>query len=181
MTWLRMVCWISIWTACGLTLFAEDPAAPKADAHKTPLAVYLSVGSSLSDSVQAKVLNAARKVQQQAEQEGRPAILILEIGPGTSKFGQVRDLAKELTAAKFASLRTVAWIPEPKDKKRIDGYNVILALACKEIVMHPDAELGDIGRGKVLEAEEQQFVLSLVEKRLNSKRNSCVRPCRFRA
>ncbi len=173
MNWIRTVCWIGVWAACGglagQLLLADDPAIPKLDAHKAPLAVYLSVGSSLSDAVQAKVLNAARKVQQQAEQEGRPAILILEIGPGTSKFGQVRDLAKELTAAKFASLRTVAWIPEPKDKKRIDGYNVILALACKEIVMHPDAELGDIGRGKTLEAEEQQFVMSLVEKRLNPK------------
>ena len=116
-----MVCWIGVWTICsglcGWTLFAEDPVAPNPEAHKTPLAVYLSVGSSLSDAVQAKVLNAARKVQQQAEQEGRPAILILEIGPGTSKFGQVRDLAKELSGAKFASLRTVAWIPEPRDKK----------------------------------------------------------------
>lgn len=136
---------------------------------KSPLAIYLSVGSPVSDAVQAKVLNAARKVQQQAELEGRSALLILEIGPGTSRFGSIRDLAKELTSAKFGSLRTIAWIPQPNDKKRIDGYNVILALACKEIVMHPDAELGDIGRGKALDAEEQQFVLSLVEKRLNPK------------
>ena len=184
MSWIRTVVWIGVFAAsCGLSsqvVIADapteatpdalaKPAPEKNEATKTPVAVYLTVGSPLSDSVQAKVLNAARKVQQQAEQEGRSAVLILEIAPGTSKFGQVRDLAKELTSAKFAALRTVAWIPEPKDKKRIDGYNVILALACKEIVMHPDVELGDIGRGKVLEAEEQQFVLSLVEKRLNSK------------
>ena len=169
MRWLRAVCWFGVWVASdsfSLGKAAED-ALP--EATKSPVAVYLSVGSPLSDSVQAKVLNAARKVQQQAEQEGRAAVLILEIGPGTSKFGQVRDLAKELTSAKFAALRTVAWIPEPKDKKRIDGYNVILALACKEIVMHPDAEIGDVGRGKPLEAEEQQFVLSLIDKRLNPK------------
>lgn len=189
MNWFRAACWISIFAAlAGFTssaCLADAPAdtkqevtgketankseAPNVTASKAPVAVYLTVGSPLSDSVQAKVLNAARKVLQQSDQEGRPGILILEIAPGTSKFGQVRDLAKELTSAKFASLRTIAWVPEPKDKKRIDGYNVILALACKEIVMHPDAELGDIGRGKALEAEEQQFVLSLVEKRLNSK------------
>ncbi|HLQ46463.1 MAG TPA: NfeD family protein [Planctomycetaceae bacterium] len=173
MSWLRTVCWIGVWAVGGglgaVALLAEDPVDGKPAPPKSPLAIYLSVGSPLSDAVQAKVLNAARKVQQQADQEGRPAVLILEISPGTSKFGQVRDLAKELTSAKFAALRTIAWIPEPKDKKRIDGYNVILAIACKEIVMHPDAELGDIGRGKALEAEEQQFVLSLVEKRLNPK------------
>jgi membrane-bound serine protease (ClpP class) len=141
---------------------------------KSPLAVYVTVGSPLSDATQARVLNAARKVQQQAEQESRPAILILEITPGTSRFGSVSDLAKELTSNKFASLRTIAWIPEPKDKKRLDGYHVILALACKEIVMSPDAELGDIGRGKALDPEEQQFVFSLVEKRLNPKLSSAL-------
>ena len=178
MSWLRAVCWIGVWAACSSVsvkaVVADDPLDTKPVATKAPVAVYLTVGSPLSDSVQAKVLNAARKVLQQAEHEGRTAILILEIGPGTSKFGQVRDLAKELTSAKFADLKTIAWIPEPKDKKRIDGYNVILALACKEVVMHPDAELGDIGRGKALEAEEQQFVLSLVEKRLNPKLSSAL-------
>ena len=160
----------SPWTRPLRSEESNDPPAPAAT--KFPLAMYLSVGSPVSDAVQAKVLNAARKVQQQAELEGRSAVLILEIGPGTSRFGSIRDLAKELTSAKFGSLRTIAWVPEPKDKKRIDGFNVILALACKEIVMHPDAELGDIGRGKALDAEEQQFVLSLVEKRLNPKLSS---------
>ena len=177
--WIRTIGWVSAWVAgIGLlgqgssdgTLWSDEAGdAPVVAANKSPLAVYLSVGSPINDSVQAKVLNAARKVQQQAEQESRPAILILEIGPGTSRFGAVRDLAKELASAKFGALRTVAWVPEPKDKKRIDGYNVILALACKEIVMHPDAELGDVGRGKPVDAEEQQFVLSLIEKRLNPK------------
>lgn len=178
---LQRTVWISIcWAALfGLSfsesrLRSQEVGEPPPAAAKTPLAVFLSVGSPISDAIQAKVLNAARKLQQQAEQESRPAILVLEVGPGTSRFGAVRDLAKELTSAKFGALRTVAWIPEPKDKKRIDGYNVILALACKEIVMHPDAELGDIGRGKALDAEEQQFVLSLIEKRLNSKLSSAL-------
>ncbi|MFM9959708.1 MAG: NfeD family protein [Planctomycetaceae bacterium] len=184
MSWFLKLSWISVWmTGIGLlgqslltgTLLSQEANGPPAPAAaKSPLASYLRVGSPVSDAVQAKVLNAARKLQHQADQEGRPAVLILEIGPGTSKFGSIRDLAKELTSAKFAALRTIAWIPEPKDKKRIDGFNVILALACKEIVMHRDAELGDIGRGKALDAEEQQFVLSLIEKRLNPKLSSAL-------
>ncbi|MBC7816176.1 MAG: hypothetical protein IAG10_04690, partial [Planctomycetaceae bacterium] len=184
MSWFRTLGWMSVWLS-GIGLLghspwtrtlrseeANDPPAPVA--AKSPLATYLSVGSTVSEKVQAKVLSAARTLQQRAEQEGRTAFLILEIGPGSSRFGSIRDLAKELTSAKFGSLRTIAWVPEPKDKKRIDGYNVILALACKEIVMHPDAELGDIGRGKALDAEEQQFVLSLVDKRLNPKLSSAL-------
>ncbi|HAH46064.1 MAG TPA: hypothetical protein DCM07_14660, partial [Planctomycetaceae bacterium] len=49
------------------------------------------------------------------------------------------------------------------------GNNVVLALACDEIVMHPDAELGDIGYGKALDQDEREFVLSIVEKRHNAK------------
>lgn len=175
MSRLRTVACLGIVIVCGIgALRADEPAKADAGGAKPPLAVFLTVGGAVNDAVQSKVLNAARKIQQQAEQEGRPALLILEIEPGTSRFGQIRDLAKELTSAKFASLRTIAWIPEPKDGKRLDGLNVILALGCKEIVMHPDAELGDIGRGKALEPEEQQFVLSLVEKRLNPKLNAAV-------
>lgn len=134
MNWLRTIGWVSAWAAgIGLLglgvsdgkLWSDEAGDAPVVAAKSPLAVYLSVGSPINDAVQAKVLNAARKIQQQAEQESRPAILVLEIGSGTSRFGAVRDLAKELTSAKFGSLRTVAWVPEPRDKKRIDGYNVI--------------------------------------------------------
>ena len=169
--WFRFAIWLLVlpFLSQNTTAVADEAGEAKLADKPSPLVVYVTAGSPISDAVQAKILNAARKVQRQAELESRPAILILEIGPGTSRFGQVRDLAKELTSAKFAQLRTIAWIPAPKDGKRIDGYNVVLALACKEIVMHPDAEMGDIGRGKALDAEEQQFVLSLVEKRLNPK------------
>ena len=85
MIWIRAVVGIGFFAACcGLssqTVIADvptettpdavaKPAPEKKEATKTPVAVYLTVGSPLSDSVQAKVLNAARKVQQQADQEG---------------------------------------------------------------------------------------------------------------
>ena len=50
---------------------------------------------------------------------------------------------------------------EPKRQKRIDGYNVILT-GLQGNRDASDAELGDIGRGKPVEAEEQQFVVSLI-------------------
>ena len=64
-----------------MTLVAEDPAARDRRATKKTTGGLPQRGESARDTVQAKVLNAARKMQQ-AEQEGRPAILILEIGPG---------------------------------------------------------------------------------------------------
>ena len=148
MNWIRTLGWMSVWlSSLGLlgqgqwtrTLRSEEPnESPIPAAARSPLATYLNLGSTVSEKVHAKVLSSARTLQQQAEQEGRSALLVLEIGPGSSRFGSIRDLAKELSSAKFGSLRTIAWIPEPKDKKRIDGNNVILALACNEIVMHPN-------------------------------------------
>ena len=133
------------------TAYAEGEKGAEDD--KIPLAVYITVSSPLNDAMAARVTNAAVKLQHRAEQEDRPAYLVLEIQRGQSRFGQVRDLAKELRSTKLSRVRTIAWIPEAEDGKPVDGYNVILALACNEIVMHPDAELGDVGRGRALGSE----------------------------
>ncbi len=89
---------------------------------------------------------------------------MLEITPGSSPFHQAYGLATFLTSVDIADVKTVAWVPET-----VTGNNVILALACNEIVMHPDAELGDIGRGKPLDRDEQHDVVRLVEKRHNPR------------
>ncbi len=47
------------------------------------------------------------------------------------------------------------------------GNNVLAALACKEIVLHPDAQFGDIGRGQAIPRDQQEIVLNLVAKRHN--------------
>ena len=134
-----------------------------------PLVKYVTVVSPVNEVVAARVINAAIELQHQAEKQDRSATLVLEIEGGTSKFGQTLDLAKEIASARFARVRTVAWIPKRPDDKPVDGYQVLLALACNEIVMHPDAEIGDIGRGKALDVEEQHAVIALVDKRRNPK------------
>lgn len=150
---------------------ADDEVVKDAPAQKTPLAKYVTVTSPINDLVFARVTNAAIGLQHLAERQDRQAILVLEIGRGTSKFGQVSDLAKELTSAKYSRVLTVAWIPETDDRRPLDGNNVILAISCDQIVMHPDVEMGDIGRGQALDPVEQQTVVGLVEKRRNPKVN----------
>ena len=129
-----------------------------------PIGQFITVTSPIDDVMSSRVTNAALELQARAEREDRDGVLVLEIANGSSRFGQVTDLARFLTSTKLSRLRTVAWIPQT-----VNGNNVILALACREIVMHPDAELGDIGRGKALEDVEQQFVRSLVNRKHNIK------------
>jgi hypothetical protein len=49
-------------------------------------------------------------------------------------------------------------VPEP-----LSGFAVFVALACDEIIMHPDAELGDIGLGKALDPDDQQQIVRIIE------------------
>lgn len=142
--------------------YQEDPA-PAEDTPQS-LAQFVTVSSPVDDSVFGRVINSALSLENQASRDGRKAVLVLEITPGTSQFHQVHGLAKELLTSKLSHVKTVAWIPQD-----VTGNNVVLALACNEIVMHPDAELGDVGRGQALDRDEQQAVLSLVERRHNPK------------
>lgn len=137
--------------------------------RRNAVARYITVRGPVNESLFTRVRNTLVKLQHQAEREDRDAILILEIQPGISMFGQVRDLAKELTSTAYPRVRTVAWID--RHERPVDGYVAILALACREIVMHPDAEFGDIGRGKPLDDDERLSVINMVEKRHNRKVN----------
>ncbi len=139
-----------------------------------PVARYITVTNPAGELVFSRVRNALVELQHQAEQEDRDNILILEIERGSSTFGQVSDLAKELTSSKYSRVRTVAWIPNDESARPLTGYTAIIALACREIVMHPDPEIGDIGRGASLDDDEQLSIINLVEKRYNTKVNGAL-------
>ena len=172
------------------SLYAQDEVAeeaPKEDVaqpdEKTvepekpaegPVARYVTVTNPAGELVFSRVRNALVELQHQAELEDRDNILILEIERGSSTFGQVSDLAKELTSSKYPRVRTIAWIPKDESGKAVTGYTAVIALACREIVMHLDAEIGDIGRGTALDDDEQLSIINLVEKRYNTKVNGAL-------
>jgi membrane-bound ClpP family serine protease len=56
---------------------------------------------------------------------------------GGSDFGRSFELARFLTDQRLAGVKTVAWLPEGAS-----GHAVLVALACDEIAMAPDAVLG---------------------------------------
>jgi membrane-bound serine protease (ClpP class) len=118
--------------------------------------------------------DALMALQNQAENDKQSPILIVEIVGGPATFGQVLDLAKSLTSTRYSKVRTVAWVPALGGGRALDGYAAILPLACREIVMHPDAVTGDIGHGQPLEDDEQQVVINIVEKRYNTRVNGAL-------
>ncbi len=147
----------------ALVLPARVASAQEAqDDEKRPV-LFITVESPLTDVQVGRVKNAALTLQTKAAQSHANGLLFLEIQPGSSEFSEVWGLADWL-ATKIPNVTTVAWVP-----KTVLGNNVMLALACREIVMAPDAELGDIGRGEMLEETRQNLVLDIVAKSKNPK------------
>jgi membrane-bound serine protease (ClpP class) len=148
---------------CAGVTVAETPndLSPKGQGR---FGQFLTLQSPIGDAQVARVGNLAVELQAKAVREDREAVLILEIPPGSSRFGQVSDLARRLTSADVSRVRTVAWLPES-----VDGYHAIVALACHDVVMNPDASLGNVGHGKAVPKEERDFILSIVDRRRNSR------------
>ena len=86
---------------------AQDEAPPKRD----PVGKFLTIPSPIDDRVLLRVTNVAQTLQQQAAREDRPAILVLEITPGTSQFHHVQALSRLLTSSQLSQVQTIAWVP----------------------------------------------------------------------
>ncbi|MGH7192662.1 MAG: hypothetical protein ACREJM_03905, partial [Candidatus Saccharimonadales bacterium] len=80
-----------------------------------------------------------------AKEKGQWPVLIFEIRPGDSEFGKAHDLARYLSGDNLDGATTVAYLPET-----ITGHAVLVAMACEEIIMSEDAQLGDAGKGEAL-------------------------------
>ncbi len=144
--------------------YAADEMGKPEDAAKPSFGQFFTIGPNLDDKAVASLRTVTLELQSRAVREDRDAMLVLEIAPGEARFGTVTDIAKFLTSAEVARVRVIGWIPET-----VDGSRAVLALACHDIVMAPDAKLGDIGRGKPMDDVEMNFVRSIVDRRRNSR------------
>lgn len=112
-------------------------------------------------------------LQSEAETEGVDAYLVLEINKGPSTFGDVSDVADLLgrVSSDYPRVTTVAWIP--KDTT-VTGFNAIVALACRNIIMHPNASLGDISEGGDVTGRQRELVKEVIRSSNNPKVNEAL-------
>lgn len=138
---------------------AAAPAAkPADDKAAKPAATDLGEGRlirvrlPLSGNDDAHTKSAIQRAMTQLarapHRDNRRPTLILELvpqrrhagyGEGTD-FTRALSLADYLTRPEMSAVKTVAYIP-----RTIKGHGVLIALACEEIVMNRDAELGEAG------------------------------------
>ncbi|NUQ63372.1 MAG: hypothetical protein HUU20_12915 [Pirellulales bacterium] len=127
----------------------EKAAAPKPEAAAENRAGRLiQIALPITGETTNHVRRSVGRVLEQAQAKGKRPVLIFEfnVPPGQddfgrgSEFGPSYDLANFLSGEQLNQATTVAFLP-----RSVQGHAVLVALACDEIIMAPDAEIGNAG------------------------------------
>lgn len=127
---------------------AEDEAPPKAEAEKrqSPAGRLIRIALPLGENSDAEIKRAIQRAVSELPKGADRPVLVLEFLPEKGKFGEGTDFGRALELAKYlssrdlAAVKTVAYVP-----RSIKGHGVLAVMACEEIVMAADAELGEAG------------------------------------
>jgi membrane-bound serine protease (ClpP class) len=87
-----------------------------------------------------RIRQVARRFVDMARQQHQWPILVFEIDNGRSEFGQALDLARFLSGSELDGATTVAYLPHGAT-----GHTVLVAIACDEIAMPANVEIGQAG------------------------------------
>jgi membrane-bound ClpP family serine protease len=111
--------------------------------------VRLPLAGNADAHIKSAIGKALAQLKQAPHGDGRRPVLILELVPARRQgsFGEGTDFERAFSLARYltsspemSAVKTVAYIP-----RSIKGHGVLIALACEEIVMAPEAEIGDAG------------------------------------
>ena len=127
---------------------ARGPAADPAGQPPAPqkrLAWLFRIDLPITGRTSESLRDPIRKAIESAEAEKAKPVLIFEFGYSKEEadfarqtlIGSAFDLANFLSSDTVSRARTVAYLPQS-----VRGHAVLAVLACDEIVMAPEAELG---------------------------------------
>jgi membrane-bound serine protease (ClpP class) len=131
---------------------AQDQAAKEKPAEKDkaekekPAVVLIQVPLPLKGNVDQLVQEQISRALKRLPPDAKRPTLILEFRPDPesagegSDFGRAHSLARFLVGETLATVKTVAYLPHS-----VKGHAVLPVLACEQIVMAKDAELGAAG------------------------------------
>ncbi len=125
---------------------------------------FVSIGPPPVEAAAGRLRNAALSLQQSQGEPSRERLLVIELRPGEGSLEAVLELVEFLTSAELRGIRTVAWLPET-----VTGPRALLALACQELVLHPDAELGNLTTSGPPTPDQRQQIERLLGKRSNPR------------
>ncbi|HJT30562.1 MAG TPA: NfeD family protein [Pirellulales bacterium] len=123
---------------------ADNPAPPPPERladRRERVGQLIVVNQPITDRVENRLRRAVTDTIKKAKETGQWPVLIFELRPGDSEFGKALDLARYLRGPNLDGATTVAYLPET-----ITGHGVLVAMACEEIIMSEDAQIGEAGR-----------------------------------
>ena len=126
------------------TAGSEPPQ--RVEVSTASVAVRLPITGGRDTAIRAAILRQLDRLQ---GTPGRRGQLVLQFDAtsdeyaSNSDFGRSLELARFLTDARMANVKTIAYLPDGAQ-----GHAVLVALACEEIVMSPDALLGPVAPNK---------------------------------
>lgn len=113
---------------------AEEPRA----GFLVPIDVPIGAGED------QRVRRIVDQILAQSSGQDRPTIIfefrVTDAGSPQGRFGSAFQLAEYLTSAAVSRAHTVAYVPQSTS-----GHAVLAVMACEQIIMAPDAELGSAG------------------------------------
>ncbi len=128
---------------------AAAPDEPQAPAAAIPaprqtgrlIRVPLPIAGNADTQVKRSI---GKALAEMAKGKARPVLVFEFSSPNQqgqgSDFGRSLALARFLSSRDLSAARTVAYIP-----KALKGHAVLVAMACEEIIMAPDATIGEAG------------------------------------
>lgn len=121
----------------------------------------IRVGAPITDSTIRRLRRQVETFLRRAKQNNEWPVLLFDLtGEQPSEFGQALDLARYLSSQQLSGATTAAYV-----KGKLSGHAVLVAIACEEIIMHEDAELGDGAGGSAVEPLMRAGYREIAERR----------------
>ena len=150
---------------------AEGPASELEQRQGILIQIRLPVTGETSSQIKQVIARHLETIPVTEKANQRP-VMVLEFDTANARNGRGSEfeaclsLARYLTSSQMNQVETVAYVPEPKGiladaeidgqlKSELFGHPVLIAMACNQIVMHPESRLGQAGI-------DEEFVDSLI-------------------
>jgi membrane-bound serine protease (ClpP class) len=153
LTFFAALCWLVQAGGWPTSAATQDklPGAKAQDGAEQPVAYCFDIALPITDAVEKSVSKRVdQAITKLPRNETRP-VFVFEFRPASgtagegSSFGDALDLARFISGDRLsqAKVKTVAWLP-----RTVKGHAVLPVLACEQIIMARDAEIGAAGSGE---------------------------------
>lgn len=120
---------------------AAPADANRADAPQRRRGRLIRIAGNADSRVYSSVQRQCEEAIRRAKEKSEWPVLVFEIHPGRIDVFDAEKLARYIASPNLSGAYTVAYLPKP-----VVGHAVLLAMACNEIVMAPEASIGDAGK-----------------------------------